>query len=96
LIACASQYFDSVDLDNSDNNIRILFSRRSSIKELELPTKIDIETSKTILAQKSWFNYVFKGKGYQKALNRVKIVIQDAQLVKIGPKAILDAIINNE
>ena len=96
LIACASQYFDSVDLDNSDNNIRILFSKRSSIKKLELPTKIDIEASKTILAQKSWFNYVFKGKGYQKAFNRVKIIIQDAQLVKIGPKAILDAIISNE
>jgi SAM-dependent methyltransferase len=96
LIACASQYFDSVDLDNSDNNIRILFSRRSSIKELELPTKIDIEASKTILTQKGWFNYVFKGKGYQKVFNRLKVVIQDSRLVKMKPKAVLDAIISNK
>ena len=96
LIACASQYFDSVDLDNSDNNIRILFSRRSSIKELELPTKIDIETSKAILAQKGWFSYIFKGKSHQKAFNRFKIIIKDARLAKIDPKAILDTIIGNE
>jgi 2-polyprenyl-3-methyl-5-hydroxy-6-metoxy-1,4-benzoquinol methylase len=95
LIACANQYFDSVDLDNSDNNIRILFSRRSSIKELELPTKIDIETSKTILAQKSWFNYVFKGKGYQKLLTRIKVIAQDNNLSKSTSKEILDSIIKS-
>jgi hypothetical protein len=53
------------------NNIRILFNRRSSIKEFELPKKPDIEALKVLVTQKSWFNYVFKGKGYLKALNRV-------------------------
>jgi len=95
LIACAGQYFDSIDLDNSDNNIRVLFSKRSSIKELELPTKIDIETSKTILAQKSWFNYVFKGKGYQKLLTRIKVIAQDNNLSKSTSKEILDSIIKS-
>jgi len=93
LIACASQYFVSADLDNSGNNISILFNRRPSIKEFELPTKVDIEASKILVTQKSWFNYVFKGRGYLKALNRVRVIIQDARLVKIKPKAILDAII---
>ena len=92
LIACASQYFVSVDLDNSDNNIRILFNRRPSIIEFELPKKNDIESSKSLITQKSWVNYVFKGRGYLKALNRVRVIIQDARLVKIEPKAILDAI----
>ena len=96
LIACANQYFVSADLDNSGNNIRILFNRRASIKEFKLPTKVDIEASKTILAHKSWFNYVFKGKGYQKAFNRVMVIIQDARLVKIEPRAILDAIISKQ
>jgi 2-polyprenyl-3-methyl-5-hydroxy-6-metoxy-1,4-benzoquinol methylase len=94
LIACASQYFVSVDLDNSDNNIRILFNRRPSIIEFELPKKNDIESSKTLINQKSWVNYVFKGRGYLKALNRVRVIIQDARLVKIEPKAILDAIVS--
>jgi len=94
LIACASQYFDSVDLDNSDNNIRILFSRRSSFKEFELPSKVDTETSKTILAQKGWIGYIFKGKGYQKLFNRVKVIIQDSNLVKAKPKEILDGIVS--
>ena len=93
LIACASQYFVSVDLDNSDNNIRILFNRRPSIIEFELPKKNDIESSKSLITQKSWVNYVFKGRGYLKALNRVRVIIQDARLVKIEPKAILDAIV---
>ena len=93
LIACASQYFVSVDLDNSDNNIRILFNRRPSIIEFELPKKNDIESSKTLITQKSWVNYVFKGRGYLKALNRVRAIIQDARLAKIEAKAILDAIV---
>ena len=93
LIACASQYFVSVDLDNSGNNISILFNRRSSIKEFELPKKLDIEASMALIIQKSWFNYIFKGKGYLKALNRVRVIIQDSRLAKIEPKAILDAII---
>jgi hypothetical protein len=94
LIACASQYFDSIDLDNSDNNIRVLFSKRSSIKKFELPIKVDIEVSKTILAQKGWFSYVFKGKGYQKLFNRVKVIIQDSNLIKANPKEVLDGIVS--
>ena len=93
LIACASQHFVSADLDNSDNNISILFNRRSSSKDLELPKKLNIKASRALITQKSWFNYVFKGRGYLKALNRVRVIIQDARLVKIKPKAILDAII---
>ena len=96
LIACASQYFVSVDLDNSDNNISVLFNRRSSVKEFKLPTKIDIDASKTLVTQKSWFNYVFKGKGYQKAFNRIMVIIQDTRLVKMEPRAILDAIISKQ
>ena len=95
LIACASQYFDSVDLENSGNNIRAMFKRRLSIKEFELPKKINIEASKTTLTQKGWLSYIFKGRGCQKALNRAKIIIKDAQLVKMKPKAILNKIINN-
>ncbi len=96
LIACASQYFVSADLDNSGNSISILFNRRPSIKEFELPTKVDIEASKILVTQKSWFNYIFKGKGYVKALNRVRVIIQDARLAKIEPKAILDAIVSKQ
>jgi len=93
LIACASQYFVGVDLENSGNNISILFNRRPSIIELELPKKLDLEASKALVIQKSWFNYIFKGKGYLKALNRLRVIIQDVRLVKIEPKAILDAIV---
>ena len=93
LIACASQYFVSADLDNSGNNISILFNRRSSSKDFELPKKLNIDASRVLITQKSWFNYVFKGRGYLKALNRVRVIIQDARLAKIEPKAILDAII---
>jgi len=93
LIACASQYFVSADLDNSGNNISILFNRRSSSKDFELPKKLNINASRALITQKSWFNYVFKGRGYLKALNRVRVIIQDARLVKIKPKGILDAII---
>jgi 2-polyprenyl-3-methyl-5-hydroxy-6-metoxy-1,4-benzoquinol methylase len=93
LIACASQYFVSADLDNSGNNLSILFKRRSSTKDFKLPKKLNIKASRALITQKSWFNYIFKGKGYLKALNRVRVIIQDAQLVKIKPKAILDAII---
>ena len=93
LIACASQYFVSADLDNSGNNISILFNRRSSSKDFELPKKLNIDASRALITQKSWFNYVFKGRGYLKAFNRVRVIIQDARLAKIEPKAILDAIV---
>ena len=96
LISCASQYFSSVELDNSDSILRILFNKRSTIKEFEFPSKSDIEASKTLIAQKSWFNYVFKGKGYLKAINRVRVIIQDTQLIKAEPRAILDVIISHE
>ena len=96
LIACASQYFVGVDLENSGNNISILFNRRPSIIELELPKKLDLEASKALVIQKSWFNYIFKGKGYLKALNRVRVIIQDMRLTKIEPKAILEAIVSKK
>jgi len=96
LTACASQYFSRVEKDISGNILRILFNRRSSIKELKLPTKLDIGVSKKLVIQKSWFNYIFKGKGYLKALNRVRVIIQDAQLIKLKPRAILDVIINSK
>ena len=96
LIACASQYFVSADLDNSGNNISILFNRRSSSKDFELPKKLNIDASRALITQKSWFNYVFKGRGYLKALNRVRVIIQDARLAKIEPKAILDAIVSKQ
>jgi len=96
LISCASQYFSNIELDNSESILRILFNKRSSIKEFELPKKSDIEASKILIAQKSWFNYIFKGKGYLKALNRVRVIIQDFQLINAEPKAILDVIISDE
>ena len=96
LIACASQYFVSADLDNSGNNISILFNKRSSSKDFELPKKLNIDASRALITQKSWFNYVFKGRGYLKALNRVRVIIQDARLVKIEPKVILDAIVSKQ
>ena len=96
LTACASQYFSSVEMDNSENILRILFIRRPSIKEFELPAKPEIEATKKLITQKSWFNYVFKGKGYMKALNRVRVIIQDARLTKLEPRAILDVIINSK
>jgi hypothetical protein len=70
--------------------------KRSTIKEFELPKKSDIETSKTLIAQKTWFNYVFKGKGYLKALNRARLIIPDLQLIKAETRAILDVIISDE
>jgi len=96
LIASASQYFVSTDLDNSGNNISILFNKRSSSKDFELPKKLNIDASRALITQKSWFNYVFKGRGYLKALNRVRVIIQDARLAKIEPKAILDAIVSKQ
>ena len=96
LIACASQYFVSADLDNSGNNIRILFNRRSSSKDFELPKKLNIDASRALITQKSWFNYVFKGRGYLKALNRIRVIIQDMRLAKIEPKAILNAIVSKQ
>ena len=96
LISCASQYFSNIELDNSESILRILFNKRSSIKEFELPKKSDIEASKILIAQKSWFNYIFKGKGYLKLLNRVRVIIQDARLAKIEPKAILETIVSKK
>ena len=96
LISCASQYFSSVELNNSENILRILFKRRSSIKEFKLPVKSKIDATKILLTQKSWFNYVFKGKGYMKALNRVRVIIQDARLTKLESRVILDEIMNSK
>jgi len=59
-------------------------------------SQLDIEASKALVIQKSWFNYIFKGKGYLKALNRVRVIIQDARLDKIEPKAILEAIVSKK
>jgi len=96
LISSANQYFSSIELDNSENILRILFNRRPSIKEFELPEKSEIDATKTLITQKSWFNYVFKGKGYIKALRRVRVIAQDTRLTKLEPRAILDEIIRSK
>ena len=92
LISAASQFFSIIDTDNS-GNLRLLFNKRISIQKLKLPTQVQVNESKKILEKKGWFNYVTKGKGYKKALNRIKIIIQDKQLVKLEAKDVLDTII---
>ena len=95
LTACASQYFDVITLDDSDN-LRILFKKKSDISEFKLPVKKQVNDSINIISSKGWFNYVIKGKGYKKVFNRIKTIIEDIRLVKRDPKAILDAIISNK
>jgi 2-polyprenyl-3-methyl-5-hydroxy-6-metoxy-1,4-benzoquinol methylase len=94
LTATASQYFDVVASDNSDNNLRILFSKRLPLKNIRLPIQDEVNTSIKILDKKSWFNYIFKGKGYQKVFNRIKTIIQDKGLPKLTPKETLDSVID--
>jgi 2-polyprenyl-3-methyl-5-hydroxy-6-metoxy-1,4-benzoquinol methylase len=92
LISAASQFFNVIDADNS-GNLRLLLNKKKSIQKLKLPTQVQVSEAKKVLEKKGWFNYVIKGKGYKKALNRIKIIIQDKQLAKLDAKDVLDTII---
>jgi 2-polyprenyl-3-methyl-5-hydroxy-6-metoxy-1,4-benzoquinol methylase len=92
LISAASQFFNVIDADNS-GNLRLLLNKKKSIQKLKLPTQIQVSEAKKVLDKKGWFNYVIKGKGYKKALNRIKIIIHDKQLAKLDAKDVLDTII---
>ena len=92
LISAASQFFNVIDADNS-GNLRLLLNKKKSIQKLKLPTQVQVSEAKKVLDKKGWFNYVIKGKGYKKALNRIKIIIQDKQLAKLDAKDVLDTII---
>ena len=92
LISAASQFFNVIDADNS-GNLRLLLNKKKSIQKLKLPTQVQVKETKKVLEKKGWFNYVTKGKGYKKALNRIKIIIQDKQLVRLEAKDVLDTII---
>ena len=70
----------------------ILFVLKMFMDGLQKGNKI----KKLLITQKSWFNYVFKGRGYLKAFIRVRVIIQDARLAKIEPKAILEAIVSKQ
>ena len=91
-ISAASQFFNVIDADNS-GNLRLLLNKKKSIQKLKLPTQVQVSEAKKVLDKKGWFNYVIKGKGYKKALNRIKIIIQDKQLAKLDAKDVLDTII---
>ena len=93
LTACASQYFDVAVLDDS-GNLRILFKKKDNISEFELPTKKQVNNSTSIINSKGWFNYIFAGKGYLKAIDRIIIILNDRKLPKITAKKTLDKIIS--
>ena len=93
LTACASQYFDVSELDDS-GNLRILFKKKDNISEFELPTKKQVNNSINIINSKGWFNYIFAGKGYLKAIDRIIIILNDRKLPKITAKRTLDKIIS--
>ena len=93
LTACASQYFDVAVLDDS-GNLRILFKKKDNISEFELPTKKQVNNSISIINSKGWFNYIFAGKGYLKAIDRIIIILNDRKLPKITAKKTLDKIIS--
>lgn len=95
LISAASQFFSVVSLDNS-SNLCILFEKRQSAQKLKLPAQSQVNQTKKILEKKGWFSYVIKGKGYKKAFNRLKVIIQDTCLIKASPKVILDTIIDSK
>ena len=95
LTACASQYFDVAVLDDS-GNLRILFKKKDIISEFELPTKKQVNNSISIINSKGWFKYVFAGKGYLKAIDRIKIILNDRKLPKITAKKTLDKIISGQ
>ena len=94
LTACASQYFDVIDADNS-GNLRLLLNKKKSIQKLKLPTQVQVRETKKVLEKKGWFSYIFKGKGYQKVFDRIKTIIQDKGLPKLTPKETLNLIIKN-
>ena len=52
---------------------------------------------KCILCRGNDFKFIYekdsKNKGYQKAFNRIMVIIQDKRLVKANPKEILDGIV---
>ena len=95
LTACASQYFDVAVLDDS-GNLRILFKKKDIISEFELPTKKQVNNSISIINSKGWFNYIFAGKGYLKAIDRIIIILNDRKLPKITAKKTLDKIISGQ
>ncbi len=92
LICSASQYFSVIDAENT-GNLRVLLKKNKTIKELKLPTKVQVSETQKILEEKGWLSYITKGKGYKKVFNRMKVIIQDKQLAKINAKDLLDSIV---
>jgi len=92
LICSASQFFSVIDSDNT-GNLYVLFKKNKTVQNLKLPTQAQVVKTEKILKKKGWLNYITKGKGYKKAFNRIKVIIQDKKLIERSSKEILDAII---
>ncbi len=89
LIAAASPYFDVVMVDTS-SNLRIVFQAKHSPAPLSLPSASSVIKLRQRVQAKGWFEYLLKGKGYQKPISKLFNAIEEWQAHGKPPKKILD------
>jgi len=95
LVACASQYFDTIEIDTS-SNLKILFRAKKELSSLKLPTPDSVEKIKKRMNDKGWFEYLFDGLGIIKPLKKIVQRFEENKIKKLSGKQIIDGFLDIE
>lgn len=86
LIACASEFFDVKRIDTT-SNLKILFQAKNIQNTIKLPSAASVKNVSKRLNNKGWFEYLFKGKGFLKPIQKI---ICEKNIKNTSSKEILD------
>jgi len=89
LIACASPYFEVLKVD-TQANLKIIFKARETPATVQYPDNASVNALRNRLKNKGWFEYLFKGRGFIKPVNKLLEYSRESKAKHYQPKEILD------
>ncbi len=89
LIACASEWFEPVEIDTS-NNLRVLFKPHDKKSKKNIPSAESISGLKERMKKKGWIEYIIKGKGYKKPFKLISKKFREKNIKGQSAKEIID------
>jgi 2-polyprenyl-3-methyl-5-hydroxy-6-metoxy-1,4-benzoquinol methylase len=89
LMACASQYFDEIEIDTS-SNLKILFRAKKEPLALILPSPVSVKNIKKRMDEKGWFEYLFNGLGILKPMTKIVQGFEENRIKNLSGKQIID------
>ena len=79
-----------------ETNLEILFRAKNSPSAIEYPSEASVDNLRRRMKRKGWCDYLFKGNGLQKPIQKLARGIEERRVRDSRPREILDQLLRGE